>query len=165
MILLWPGLVTSPMLGSKLSSGGGIRIRFGDGRFAPSLEAGFHGSVWTHFSQKEMPFDLCLGTWGSFQMSLGDKFGIGMRTTYDLPIYHTLAGLSEGIVGGSILLTMVVGGAKDKPPEAIPPPAPTTTDPANSNPPTPPDPPAAPPAPSEASAPEPASPEGDDAPE
>jgi hypothetical protein len=123
-ILLWPGLLSAPMLGSKTTGGVGMRIRFGDGRFTPSVEAGFQSSLWTHTSQKQMPFDLCVGTWGSFQMSLGDKFGLGMRTTYDLPIYHTLAGFSEGIIGGSVVLTMVTAGKKKQAPEEVPPPPP-----------------------------------------
>lgn len=164
-LLLWPGLLSGPILGSKATSGVGMRIRFGDGRFTPSLEAGFHSSLWTHASQKEMPFDLCVGTWGSFQMSLGDKFGLGMRTTYDLPIYHTLAGLSEGIIGGSVVLTMVTAGKKKQAPEELPPPPPEASDPVGLAQPTSADPPPEPTDPPEASSPEPTHPEPDDAPE
>jgi hypothetical protein len=106
-LLLWPTLFVGPVISTKNTVGGGMRIRLGSGPIAPSLEGGFHTSVWTHFSQKKMPFDLCLGSWGSFQMSLGKRVGLGVRATYDLPVYHALSGLSKGIVGGSFMMTYI----------------------------------------------------------
>ena len=105
-VLLVPALAGTPVIGSKSTSGYGMRIRIGKGPIAASIEGGFHGSVWSHLSQKTMPFDICIGGWGSTQLSLGNRFGLGLRTTYDVPILHTAMSQSKGIIGGSFVLTI-----------------------------------------------------------
>ena len=128
-VLLIPGLASTPIIGSKTSSGYGMRVRLGKGPLAVSIEGGVQAGMWAHFSQKVLPFDFLLGGWSSTQLAVGKRVGLGLRATYDVPLFHRATKQSTGIIGGAFVLSFVTkpGRVKNTPPHKTDPP-PTNPD-------------------------------------
>ena len=96
---------------------------------APYIEGGFQTSMWLRLSDPDLKADLLVGPWAGVGGTITDHVGIGLRSTIEVPLFHTLFDTSPGnIVGSQLIVYWNWEGRDRRRPEAPadpPQPAPT----------------------------------------
>ncbi len=96
----FPILVMAPLAGSDIAMQPGLTIRPGEGmdRLLPYLEVGPSLSLWLRPSYPALLVDLNVGGWAGVGMPITPTVDLGIRTSVEVPLFHTWLGDVSGPV-------------------------------------------------------------------